>query len=91
MELHEHRELSWVCAELVAQRYGIRKQEEAVKVQMKLEREQRNFVKRYYGEDVADPRHYDLVINITHIDLNDAVEIIILAYRRKFPGVLRSH
>ncbi len=75
------------CARFVAQRYGLKK-EEAVKVQIKWEREQRNFVKRYFGEDVSDPQHYDLMINVTYIDLDGIVDLIIRASKAKFPGVL---
>jgi len=73
-------------ARLAAQRYGI-KEDEATNALEKWDREQKNFIRRYFDQDIADPQHYDLVINTTHIGLEGAVELIIAAYKRKFPEV----
>jgi cytidylate kinase len=43
----------------------------------------RDFVKRYFHHDVADPRLYDLVINLEHSDLTDATELVVGACRRR--------
>ena len=49
------------------------------------DREQREFIKRYFQEDVADPSHYDLVINCTFFNWDNITKLILEAYRRKFP------
>ena len=76
-----------VCVSHAVQRYGF-KEKEAVTTLAKWDREQSNFIKRYYGEDITDPMQYDLVINTTYIDLDNVVEIVISAYKKKFPGSL---
>ncbi|MBW2038441.1 MAG: cytidylate kinase-like family protein [Deltaproteobacteria bacterium] len=76
-----------IRARFAAQKYGF-KEKETIKLLDKWDREQRNFIKRHYDQDITDHRHYDLVINTTNINLDGTVEIIILAYKKKFPGVL---
>ncbi|UCC66835.1 MAG: cytidylate kinase-like family protein [Deltaproteobacteria bacterium] len=74
-------------ARFSAQKYGL-KEKEAIKLLDKWDREQRNFIKRYYGENIDDPLNYDLVINTTHLDVDGTLELTMAAYKRKFPGVL---
>jgi cytidylate kinase len=74
-------------AQFSAQKYGL-KEKEAIKLLDKSDREQRNFIKRYYGENIDDPLNYDLVINTTYLDVDGTLELAMAAYKRKFPGVL---
>lgn len=48
--------------------------------------ERASFVKQYFGKDIANPKYYDLTLNTTFMSIEDATEIIIKAFRRKFPG-----
>jgi len=75
------------CQRIVQQRYGLTEAEAAEEVPRR-EREQERFIRRYFGENVADPHHYDIVINITHVGTGGAVNLILTAYRQKFPGIL---
>ncbi len=75
-------------ARFAAEKYGV-KEREAITLLEKSDGERKNFIKRHYGEDIDDPLHYDLVINTTYIDLDGVTELIITAYKKKFPGILR--
>jgi cytidylate kinase len=44
----------------------------------------RDFVRRYFHHDVSDPHVYDLVLNLEHMDLDNAVEILAAECRRRF-------
>jgi len=72
--------------EAVLKRYGL-PERDLEKVFEEWDREQRDFIKRYFGADVADPRNYDITINLDHYNWDRATELILEAYRRKFPGV----
>jgi cytidylate kinase len=41
-------------------------------------------VRRYFHEDIAAPRLYDLVINLEHVDHEAAADVIATAFRRRF-------
>jgi cytidylate kinase len=41
------------------------------------------YVERWYGVDPHDPRNYDVVINSTRINVDDCVELIVLAATRR--------
>lgn len=45
-----------------------------------------DFVKRYFGYDIADPSLYDLVINVQGFTLDEVAEIIVRECRRRFAG-----
>jgi cytidylate kinase len=48
------------------------------------DRERRDFVREHFGYDVTDPHLYDLVVNLEHISVNLAVELIAGAVRKRF-------
>jgi len=48
-------------------------------------RQRRNFIRQHYDRDIADPNCYDLVINTGHISIQSAADIVVDAYRVKFP------
>jgi cytidylate kinase len=76
-------------AHFAAQKYEL-KEAEVLKLLDKWDQERRKFIKRHFDKDIDDPVYYDLVINTSHIDLDGAMELIIAAYQRKFPGVLQG-
>jgi Cytidylate kinase-like family len=46
------------------------------------ERQRVEFVKHYFGKDVADPHAYDLVLNMSRVSTEDGAEIIIQLLRQ---------
>jgi cytidylate kinase len=46
----------------------------------------REFVKRYFKANIADPVNYDIVINTNHFSVEDAVSLIVDAVRLGRPG-----
>lgn len=44
----------------------------------------RDFVHRYFLKDADDPHFYDLTINVRHICVEDAVDMIVQPCRRRF-------
>ena len=75
-------------ARFAAQKHGLQKTE-ALKLLDKWDQERKKFIKRHFNRDIDDSVHYDLVINTSYVDLDGAIELIITAYRRRFPGVLQ--
>ena len=53
------------------------------------EKERREFVKKYFKQDLNSRNAYDLTINTTYLSVDEAVEVIELAFRRKFPAFKR--
>jgi len=46
--------------------------------------ERKEFVRQYFGKNISNANYYDLILNTTHMTLEDAKDLIILAFRRKF-------
>lgn len=46
------------------------------------------FIKQYFGKDVHAARYYDVTINTTYFTLEQAADMVIQAYRAKFPETL---
>ncbi len=42
------------------------------------------FIKKYFREDIADPSHYDLVLNTAGLSVDQATEIVKASFRAKF-------
>jgi cytidylate kinase len=42
-----------------------------------------DFVRRHFGGDVANPLHYDLIVNTGEMSMEDATEIVLRALERK--------
>jgi cytidylate kinase len=78
-----------IRARFAAQKYGLQ-ETESFKHLDKWDQERRKFIKRHFGKDIDDSVHYDLVINTSYIELDGAMDLIIVAYQRKFPGVLQG-
>ena len=68
------------------ERYGL-KDREVERTLQEWDEEQREFIKRFFDKDVTDPAHYDLLLNLDFFDWDKASELILEAYRRKFPSV----
>ncbi len=67
----------------VAQRDGI---DEAVALRKvrAAQDEVRAFMRHHFKEDVADPHRFDLVVNTENISVDEAVDLVLTAYRTKF-------
>jgi cytidylate kinase len=49
----------------------------------KTDRERAEFVRKNFGRDVANPLHYDLILNTGEMSMEDATEIVLRALERK--------
>ena len=56
---------------------------EAEKYVLKTENDRKAFVRKYFNADVADPKHYDIVINTGGMTLEAATGAIIAAFKKK--------
>ena len=74
-------------ARFAAQKYGI-EEVKAGKLLKMSDQEKKKFIKGYFEKDIDEPAQYDLVINTSCLELNAVAELIIAAYKLKFPGVL---
>jgi len=50
------------------------------------ERKYNQFIRQYFGSNPHNPWHYDLVISTDHLTLDQAKDLIIMAYLAKFPS-----
>lgn len=64
-------------------------QEEAKEVIAKVEKERKLFVKQYMKRDATKSNAYDLTINTTYFPLEQAADLIVEAFHRKFPRHVR--
>ena len=46
--------------------------------------ERKEFVRQYFGKNISNANYYDLILNTTHMTLEDAKDLIVLAFKRKF-------
>jgi cytidylate kinase len=51
----------------------------------KIDRERHQFVRSHYHRDASDPSAYDLVVNVGSMSPSAAMQVIVAAYRAKFP------
>lgn len=59
--------------------------EQAIKRVRKVTNRRADFVKQYFGQDINDIKLYDLVINTQQVSLDEAIDLIVKAYQKKFP------
>lgn len=52
-----------------------------------VEESRRAFTRKTFEVDVTDPTHYDVVINLGTVTIDQAVEILSAAYAARFPAV----
>ena len=50
--------------------------DEAKRRVMRTESDRRAFVRKYFNADIADPTHYDLVVNTETLNVDDTVKVI---------------
>ena len=50
----------------------------------KYDTERKEFVRQYFGKNISNANYYDLILNTTHMTLQDAKDLIILAFKKKF-------
>jgi cytidylate kinase len=43
------------------------------------------FVKQYFNKDIINPKYYDISLNTTYLSIESAAEIIVTAFKKKFP------
>ena len=46
--------------------------------------ERERFVKQYFGKDIGSSKYYDLTINTHYMSIDDAVEVICTAFKKRF-------
>ena len=63
-------------ARVIAQRLNLGPREAAAWAERAV-RERGVFVRRAFHQDVADPRHYDLVLNMSRLSVDEAADVII--------------
>jgi cytidylate kinase len=56
---------------------------EAEQYVVKTENNRKAFVRKYFNADVADPKHYDIIINTEGMSLEAATQAIIAAFKKK--------
>ncbi|MCX6645400.1 MAG: cytidylate kinase-like family protein, partial [bacterium] len=56
---------------------------EAEQYVVKTENDRKAFVRKFFNADVADPKHYDIIINTGGMSLEGATRAIIAAFKRK--------
>ncbi|MBU1085499.1 MAG: cytidylate kinase-like family protein [Candidatus Beckwithbacteria bacterium] len=64
------------------EKYSLYEARERVK---KFDKERKEYIKQYFGKDPSNANYYDLVINTTYLSIDQAVDIVIMAFKRKFP------
>jgi len=52
----------------------------------RIDHERVAFNRHHYGRNVADPAFYDVVVNTGSFQLESAADVVVAAYRAKFPG-----
>ena len=56
----------------------------AKEVIRKFDIERKEFVRQYFGKPISNANFYDLVLNTTHMTLEDARDLVVLAFKKKF-------
>ncbi len=64
-------------------------EEKAKEVIARVEKERTEFVKTYFKQDLNKSNAYDITLNTTHYSIDEAVDVIMMAFRRKFPAFQR--
>jgi cytidylate kinase len=62
--------------------YTIYKARERVR---KFDKDRKEFVKQYFGKDASNANYYDLVVNTTYLSIEQARDVVIMAFKQKFP------
>jgi cytidylate kinase len=62
---------------------------QAKKIIGKVEKERKDFVKQYLKHNISKANSYDLTLNTTYFQVNEARDVIIEALYKKFPSKLK--
>ncbi len=60
----------------------------ALKLVSKLDKQRRGFIRDVFGKDIRKAKYYDLVLSTETLTINQAVEIIVTAFKVKFKRVI---
>ncbi|PIS09104.1 hypothetical protein COT75_03275 [Candidatus Beckwithbacteria bacterium CG10_big_fil_rev_8_21_14_0_10_34_10] len=52
--------------------------------------QRKNFVRKYFYKNISNANYYDLVINTKDLSVDQAAEIIVFAFKTKFPKFARQ-
>jgi cytidylate kinase len=63
--------------------------ETAEDVIARVEKEREDFVKTFFGRKITSRNAYDITLNTTHYSIDQATDVIMMAFRRKFPAFQR--
>jgi cytidylate kinase len=66
----------------VARRIQNLSDKEAARWVERTSHERLDFVKRYFNKDAADPHHYDLILNTSHLSIEECADVIATAVHR---------
>ncbi len=50
----------------------------------KMDKERADFHKRYFAKDPNEPSHYDIILNVETLPLDQAVNVIVGTYKERF-------
>lgn len=53
---------------------------------IKISKQRSDFVSQYFRKYYTNPKHYDLILNTDHYDINTAANVILTAFTQKFPN-----
>jgi cytidylate kinase len=73
-----------VRAQRISERRNVTLQAARAQVEAS-DRSRRNYLKRYYSIHWENPELYDLVINTARFTLEDSAELIVQAFKQRFP------
>ena len=63
----------------------MKSKEEAAQWVRHIEQNRNRFIRQYFGVNPHNPWHYDLVISTDHLSLDQVADLIIQAFKTKFP------
>jgi cytidylate kinase len=55
------------------------------------DRERKEFIKKHFEKDPSNANFYDLVINTTYYNIEQATNLILAAFKQKFPNWKKNH
>jgi cytidylate kinase len=74
----------------IARMHGLSEEDASAEV-ARLDRERTRFVQHHFHRDVADPRHFDLVINTSRFSLDACADLAVEALKAFTPPVAPVH
>ena len=51
----------------------------------KFDKDRKDYIKQYFGKNPSNANYYDLVLNTTYLSIDQAVDIVVKAFKCKFP------